>query len=436
LALSSGDRSLSVALPSGALVRVDSQGKPTIRWPSLSLSGRPVVTAFSSNPELIAEADGGVVRIWPASAAAEKYDLLPVSSGISADLNSFSQHGGRTSIKTRRGDTAALPSADKTRWAGKYLVSTTGPFWIYDPDSKKVWAPKVLGAHPPRMSVSGDRFAVVSGGCSVWRFLRDAPLLRRDNCSAVALSPESGGAAIERQSVDLYSEAAGGWSKMGEIRLQDPVHRVVYSPRGDRMVVMDGSRSVRLYESSGAFQATFWHPQGAALYAAWSPDGKFVLTADSVGRMLMWNLESERTVPSGDPLLDLLPHPGPVEEALFSGDQNRLAVFTQGWITLYDLEASGPQFHAARPLDGAYVAGRFLDSASELEIGVELTPNQQAIQKMQWAGSANPPRLTFDQWATKCGLKVNIAGQFEPIHSPNRFGSVAVAASGSTGGGF
>jgi hypothetical protein len=100
------------------------------------------------------------------------------------------------------------------------------------------------------------------------------------------------------------------------------------------------------------------------------------------------------------------------------------------------MSPSGPAFHAARPLDGPYLGGRFLDSAgSELEVGVQLAEDRAAIQKMQWAGSANPPRLTFEQWAVKCGLKVNIGGQFEPVHPP-RVAARAGGSSGSTGGGF
>jgi WD40 repeat protein len=392
------------------------------------------VTAFSPDFSSIAEADRSLVRVWPISAAGETYDLLPASSQISEDLSSLSEpSGGSWTIKTRRGETTgAPPGVGGIRWAGKYVVSTSGPLWIYDSDSKKVWRPQGHSFNAQQMVVSGDRFALSWENCSVWRFLQETPLLRRE-CSAIALRPESGGAVIERQSVDLYSEAGGRWTKTGEIKLNSAIQRVVYSPRGDQMAVLDSSRSLRLYDAAGRFQRTLWYPQGAPLHAAWSPDGKLLLTADNTGRMLIWDLRSGRTMPSGDPARDLRLHQSPLEEAMFSTDQDRLAVFTEGWVTLYTLDGSGLRFHAARPLDGTYITARFLDSGNELEIAVELAPNQQAIQKMKWTGSANPPRLTYDQWAVKCGLKVNIAGQFEPIYPPSRVGA---SASGSTGGGF
>ncbi len=162
----------------------------------------------------------------------------------------------------------------------------------------------------------------------------------------VAFSPDGQTLASGGSDGDVLLWSASVPHRLGQRLLAEPgpVNRVAFSPDGSLLAVAGGQLSgssednfLHLWDMGDGTRVAAWEAPGRQMTAAaFSPDGRKLVSARADGMLLLWNVAAagEAWEPAG-----VLAGPGPaVYDVAFSPDGRTLAVASEdGSVTLWDM---------------------------------------------------------------------------------------------------
>ena len=147
------------------------------------------------------------------------------------------------------------------------------------------------------------------------------------------------------------------------------VGHAAFSPDGKLIVTASEDRTARLWDASGNPLKELKGHGDDVNHATFSPDGKLIVTASDDGTARLWNA-------SGNPLKELKGHEGPVQHAAFSPDGKLIVTASfDNTARLWDVNGNplkvlkgheGPVRHAAFSPDGKLIVTASIDNTARL----------------------------------------------------------------------
>jgi WD40 repeat protein len=232
------------------------------------------VTAAELSPDgerLLTASTDGTARLWRVSDGAGA-GIMRHGSAVSAAA--FSPDGTRVLTFSRDG-TARIWDARDGAPVGRQM---------------KIAPPLLQAAWSPR----GDRVLITSrDGARLWDAGRQEPLPGAPLPGVTAFSPDGRRLLVARAGsrpswIDLRTGAPAG-----ELALTapDPV-QMALSRRGDRLLIVDGPRTVRVWDLLTSRPVSVHEHKARVTWAELGPDGRTLLTV-SVDRVVrLWNLDA------------------------------------------------------------------------------------------------------------------------------------------------
>jgi len=312
----------------------DLQGEPKQGWPITDV-------VFSADGKTLAGANHFKVRLWQ------------VDSG--KRLAAFGGKNGEQIMGVR-----FLPG-------GEHLVSVSNRavrVWDW---AKGAEIKKLPGCHMLSLSRDGKRLlSATENGCALWR-TDDWKLLRAFKLPAhraLALSPDGTMIAVgERMLPKIYPRnyraavtvlAAETGKEL--VRFAGFAHRVVFSPKGKRLAVVQ--RGVALWSLGGKkLLRAFKAGRLGCGSAAFSPNGRLIAAgggydpamATSRGALAVWDVATGRLLATL-PVREGKKGCGWITNVAFSADGKYLAACDdRGAVRIWKVPATGPKPHAKAP---------------------------------------------------------------------------------------
>ncbi len=313
--------------------------------------------AFSPDGRLMATASGdGTAKVWDAETGQTLYTL--------------SGHNGAVSAVAFSPDGSQLATASQ---------DSTARIW----NSEAGLDVLVLSRHRRPInavvfSADGQFVATASDDrtAKVWDANSGAVLFSLGNHNApvqsVAFSPD--GSLLATGSTDYYAriwDLSSGLVRLPVLPHEGPVTWVRFDETGARLLTASEDGKVRIWNvMTGDLLQTFTH-ETAISSAAFSPDQSQLAIGDVNGGVVI--LEAE----TGEPVLTLAGHGGPVNGLAFSADGRRLATAGgDGTAKIWDLGSgdllrtlsghTGPVLSVAFSPDGARLATTSVDRTAKL----------------------------------------------------------------------
>ncbi|HEY7426954.1 MAG TPA: protein kinase [Gemmataceae bacterium] len=209
----------------------------------------------------------------------------------------------------------ALEGAAAFRPSGGTIASVVGPeFRLWDADSGEVVHERILPGSFHRLAFRPDGERLVLGGADgsvvVWDVSACREILRRSlhdkRIAGLAFSPD--GRTVASAAIAAIA-APDQWSKRGEVKLWDAesgtvvhtlrtpggqgFHSVAFHPKRALLATGGEDNMVRLWDTSkGELIGGLTGHRTAVSCVAFSPDGKFLVSAASNGTLKIWDVEA------------------------------------------------------------------------------------------------------------------------------------------------
>ena len=337
--------------------------------PQLEGTGRVTDLAFSADDKLLATAGGNdtIARIWNLAKASSVGAVTAHRSGIEAV--SFSPDG--TSILTSGRDGKAYIARSDSGFVQGALLGHTDPVnsASFSPDGQTV----VTG--------SDDGFARVWDGrvdrSGPWPPAVPDSIGTQGISNVVAVTPS--GVAVSL-----------GSDRIARLRLPDgralaltpsgPVNDAAFSSNGKVVITAGQDGKARIWTRAGTLVETIVHGEKAVNRARFSRDGQFVVTAGEDGSARVWRTNGAR--------VQRLDHGAPINDARFSRDGTLVVTAgDDGMVAIW------------RVSDGARL--RTLSGHTDSVVAAAFSPNGALVA----TGSAD---LTTRVWNVRSGKPVAV----------------------------
>ena len=167
-----------------------------------------------------------------------------------------------------------------------------------------------------------------------------------------------------------------------------------FSPDGKLVVTASDDNTARLWEvASGQVLQELPGHQDGVRHAAFSPDGKLVVTASDDNTARLWE------VATGQVLRELPGHQGAVRHAAFSPDGKLVVTASDDNTARLWEVATGQVLRELPGHQGAVVSRRF-QSGRQAGGDCQQRQDRAAVGGGQWAGAAGSCQGTRERWCT------------------------------------
>jgi WD40 repeat protein len=341
-------------------------------------SGEPLTTfsghtgdvlAVAFSPDGTRIATGGsdaTARVWDASTGDQQLTLAGHTAGI--EHVAFTSDGDRLLTGGTDGTTRLW---DVSLEGGRDWLTVPGPYnrlgaVAFSPDGTRFAVPGQIRGVAIRDVDTGAKLAMLEG--------HDATIAR------VAFSPDgsrlaaaAGSGATEstaNRTVPIWDVNTGGLV-MTLTGHDDEVSAVAYSPDGGRLATGSWDGSVRVWDAATGRQQGLLEVGSPAYAVSFSPDGRFLVTADDEDEVVtVWDADAL------EKLSELRGHTSWIQDAAFGPDSRLVTASGDGSARIWDTESgrelmtlrghSGAVFDAAFSSDGARVATASDDGTAKL----------------------------------------------------------------------
>ena len=304
--------------------------------------GTAYTAAFSQNGKLVvAGYKSGATRVWD---VATQLPLTSLSGNASAVYMARFSHTGSEVVTASADGTVrvwqAMPRELRTAFATSYSAGTPNPVFAaqYSPDGRRILvvdtsAPARVFTASGAPAYSGGQPVVLSpgGGAAV-----NTALFNRAGTEIVTANSDG--------TVDLWHARGSNYAQIklpSPIRVEGggPAHYASFSPDGSRIaVVADNNTAEEFSSQTGQFLQKLDPHHGFLLsVAAFSHDGRQILTGDKNGQVEVWNAATGH-------MTRVLGKPGPaVNDVEFNASGSQFVTATDaGVVTLWDARNDRP----------------------------------------------------------------------------------------------
>jgi len=304
--------------------------------------GTAYTAAFSQNGKLVvAGYKSGATRVWD---VATQLPLTSLSGNASAVYMTRFSHTGSEVVTASADGTVrvwqAMPRELRTAFATSYSGGSPNPVFAaqYSPDGRRILvvdtsAPARVFTASGAPAYSGGQPVVLSpgGGAAV-----NTALFNRAGTEIVTANSDG--------TVDLWHARGSNYAQIqlpSPIRVKGggPAHYASFSPDGSRIaVVADNNTAEEFSSRTGQFLQKLDPHHGFLLsVAAFSHDGRQILTGDKNGQVEVWNAATGH-------MTRVLGKPGPaVNDVEFNASGSQFVTATDaGVVTLWDARNDRP----------------------------------------------------------------------------------------------
>ena len=398
-----------------------------VRYAAFSPDGRHVITASLDNTARIWAAPSGQPTVMPMTHSG------PIRSAV------FSRDGRRIvtassdktaqvwDVATARPLGAPVQHQDDVHLVGfspngrHFVTASTEMARVWDATSSQpLGAPLAYkdGVNSVTFSPDGQVIAITSGDRTgrVWNVATGQLVCVLRGAASADFSADG------RHIVTVSDHAARVWAANGQSVAPPLQHRArvtaaAFSPDGRRVITASHDNTARVWDAATGqpVGAVLQHQSGVNA-AAFSLDGRRIITASLDGTARVWDAATRQ--PVGAPLL----HRGPVDTAAFSSDGRRIVTVSENAVRAWDavtgLPLGAPFQHqdsvrsAAFSSDGrriVTVTGAYNDVARASEWVVLLG-----------SGSAEEAEQLADVAEVGGGYRLSEFGSLVPLDEPER----------------